>query len=69
MWRLLRAPYIPFREKLLFIVPVVLYWVMPDFLSFLPVDDAAVTLLLANWFVRRIEKKYGMDQSEQEQNN
>jgi uncharacterized membrane protein YkvA (DUF1232 family) len=54
----LRSPHIPLREKALLLIPAVLYWVLPDVLPFLPVDDIAVTLLLANWFTKRIENKY-----------
>ena len=47
-----------FRDKLLFLVPVALYWVLPDFMPFLPIDDIGVTMLLMNWFVSRVERKY-----------
>lgn len=57
-WRLLLSERVPFKEKLLFLVPAVLYWVLPDVLPYLPIDDAAVTLLLANWFVSRANRKY-----------
>ena len=54
-------------DKLLFLVPVVLYWVLPDFMPLLPIDDIGVTMLLMNWFVSRVERKYpgvlGEDQS------
>ncbi|AFC28771.1 hypothetical protein PM3016_1865 [Paenibacillus mucilaginosus 3016] len=53
---LLRSPRVPLREKLLFAVPVLLYWIAPDLLNFLPVDDVAVTLLLMNWFTERAER-------------
>jgi len=56
--RLLRAPQIPLHEKLLFIIPVLLYWVLPDVMPFMPIDDIGVTLLLMNWFVSRAERKY-----------
>ena len=46
-------------DKLLFIVPVGLYWVLPDFMPFIPIDDIAVTMIAAEWFTRRMEKKYG----------
>jgi uncharacterized membrane protein YkvA (DUF1232 family) len=54
----LRSPAIPLREKALLLIPAVLYWVLPDALPYLPVDDIAVTLLLSNWFMNRIENKY-----------
>ncbi|WP_426452285.1 hypothetical protein ACP26L_09530 [Paenibacillus sp. S-38] len=53
---LLRSPRVPLREKLLFAVPVLVYWIAPDLLNFLPVDDVAVTLLLMNWFTERAER-------------
>ncbi len=46
------------RDKLLFLVPVVLYWVLPDFMPLLPIDDIGFTMLLMNWFVSRVERKY-----------
>lgn len=54
----LRAPGVPAREKALLLVPAALYWVLPDVLPYIPLDDIAVTLLLSNWFIRRIESKY-----------
>ncbi len=54
----LASPGIPFREKALLLIPAALYWVLPDALPYLPFDDIAVTLLLSNWFLHRIEKKY-----------
>ncbi|WP_413404100.1 hypothetical protein [Paenibacillus amylolyticus] len=56
--RLLRAPQIPLGEKLLFIIPALLYWVLPDVMPFMPIDDIGVTLILMNWFVSRAERKY-----------
>jgi hypothetical protein len=55
---LLRSPRVPLREKLLFAVPVLAYWILPDVLPYLPVDDIAVGLLLMNWFTDRAERKY-----------
>jgi hypothetical protein len=46
------------KDKALLLVPLGLYWVLPDLLPGLPYDDAAVTLMLFYWFVRRMEKKY-----------
>lgn len=56
---LLRSSRIPLREKLLFAVPVLVYWIMPDVLPTLPIDDIAVMMLLMNWFTDRAERKYG----------
>ncbi|GIP33799.1 hypothetical protein [Paenibacillus sp. J2TS4] len=58
VFRLLGSTRVPLREKLLFLVPVLLYWVLPDVLPFMPIDDIAVTMLAANWFADRIGKKY-----------
>lgn len=55
---LLRSPRVPMYEKLLFAVPAIIYWVMPDVLPWVPIDDMAVTLLLMNWFTARAERKY-----------
>ncbi|MCA0754688.1 hypothetical protein KP806_06465 [Paenibacillus sp. N4] len=62
IFQLLRSREVFVRDKLLFAVPVLLYWVLPDVLPlpFLPVDDIAVTMLLAEWFARRMETKYNM---------
>ncbi len=54
---LLRSPRIPLLDKLLLVVPAILYWVLPDVLPFIPIDDMAVTMLLMNWFVSRAERK------------
>ncbi|WP_138495511.1 hypothetical protein [Paenibacillus pinistramenti] len=54
---LLFSPRVPWMDKLLLLVPAVLYWVLPDVLPFIPVDDMAVTLLLMNWFVDRVERR------------
>ncbi|MEI7024905.1 hypothetical protein [Paenibacillus sp. y28] len=58
VFKLLGSSNVPFWEKLLFVVPVMLYWVLPDVLPYLPVDDIAVTMFLANWFSQRLENKY-----------
>ncbi|WP_027091280.1 hypothetical protein [Cohnella thermotolerans] len=60
VWRILRSSRVSTADKLWFIVPVVLYWVLPDFMPFVPVDDLAVTLGAAGWFAGRMERKYGL---------
>lgn len=45
-------------DKLLFAVPVLLYWVLPDLMPFLPIDDIGITMLLMGWFVSRMDRKY-----------
>lgn len=58
LWRVLRSPRVPLRDKLLFLVPVALYWVLPDLMPFMPIDDLAVTALAANWFAGAMERKH-----------
>jgi hypothetical protein len=58
IFRLLRAPEVKLSEKLLFGLPVALYWVLPDVLPMLPVDDIAVTMIAAEWYTRIMERKY-----------
>ncbi|WP_433943735.1 hypothetical protein [Paenibacillus sp. SN-8-1] len=56
--RLITSSQIPLFEKLMFLVPAGLYWVLPDVMPFIPLDDIAVSMLLMNWFVTRAERKY-----------
>ncbi|MBV6714277.1 MULTISPECIES: hypothetical protein [Paenibacillus] len=56
--KLLMSPQVPIGSKLLFVVPALLYWVLPDVLPFMPIDDIAVTMMLANWFTGWMERKY-----------
>ncbi|WP_239617586.1 hypothetical protein [Cohnella mopanensis] len=58
VWRILRSPRVSIKDKLLFILPVALYWVLPDFMPFMPIDDAAFTALVATWYARAMENKY-----------
>ncbi|WP_028610284.1 hypothetical protein [Paenibacillus harenae] len=62
IFQLLRSKHVSLMDKLLFAVPALLYWVLPDVLPlpFLPIDDIAVTMLLSEWFARRMERKYNM---------
>ncbi|AJY73408.1 hypothetical protein [Paenibacillus beijingensis] len=59
IYRIITAPGVTIADKLLFLVPVLLYWVLPDLLPLLPFDDIAVTMIVAEWFTRRMERKYG----------
>ncbi|MBW5445029.1 hypothetical protein GE107_02980 [Cohnella sp. CFH 77786] len=61
VWKILRSPQVSLGDKLLFIVPVALYWVLPDLMPFVPIDDAAVTALAAAWFARYMERKYALE--------
>lgn len=60
IFRILKARHVRISDKLLFIIPVLVYWVMPDLLPFLPVDDIAVTMIVAEWFARRMARKYNI---------
>ncbi|KWX71367.1 hypothetical protein [Paenibacillus jilunlii] len=57
-WQFIISPQVAVADKLLFTIPVILYWVLPDFMPFLPIDDIGVTMLLTGWFVSRMERKY-----------
>jgi len=59
VWRILKSDRVSVRDKLLFVVPVALYWVLPDLMPFMPIDDAAFTALAAAWYARAMERKYG----------
>ncbi|MBO9597060.1 MAG: hypothetical protein J7559_04450 [Cohnella sp.] len=59
LWRVMRSRRVPAWDKLLFVAAVALYWMLPDLLPFLPIDDITVTGLGANWFVGAMERKYG----------
>jgi len=60
IWRIMRSNRVTFGDKLLFVVPVALYWALPDFMPFVPIDDAAFTGLAAVWYARAMERKYGL---------
>lgn len=60
IFRLLKSRHVALTDKLLFVVPVALYWVLPDALPFIPVDDIAVTMIVAEWFARRMGRKYNI---------
>ncbi|MFC0212355.1 hypothetical protein ACFFK0_07760 [Paenibacillus chartarius] len=58
VYRILRSNQVPLRTKLLFVIPVALYWVLPDAMPGLPLDDVAVAALLTGWFASYMERKY-----------
>ncbi|MBH5318245.1 hypothetical protein I6N90_10535 [Paenibacillus sp. GSMTC-2017] len=60
IFRVLKSRDVLLRDKLLFAIPVLLYWIMPDFLPFIPVDDIAVTMIISEWFAQRMAKKYNI---------
>ncbi|AIQ46396.1 hypothetical protein R70723_11315 [Paenibacillus sp. FSL R7-0273] len=57
-WRYVSSPAVTMGDKLLFTIPVLLYWVLPDVMPFMPIDDIGVTMLLMGWFVTRMDRKY-----------
>lgn len=60
IFRLLKSKEVSFLDKLLFIVPVLVYWISPDFMPFIPIDDIAVTMIVAEWFASRMGRKYSI---------
>ena len=60
VWRILRSDRVSPKDKLIFVVPVLLYWILPDFMPLLPIDDAAFTAVAAVWYARAMERKYGL---------
>ncbi len=57
--RYVTSSQVSLGDKLLFLVPVIIYWIFPfDLLPGLPIDDIGVTMLLMGWFTTRIERKY-----------
>ncbi|SEM65373.1 hypothetical protein [Paenibacillus sp. OV219] len=58
IFRLLGAKEVRLIDKLLYVVPVFLYWVLPDVMPFMPIDDIAVTMIAAEWYTRYMERKY-----------
>ncbi|MNE60599.1 hypothetical protein D3C80_1557570 [compost metagenome] len=57
-WQYVISPSVALADKLLFTIPVLLYWVLPDIMPFMPIDDIGVTMLLMGWFVSRMDRKY-----------
>ncbi len=57
--RYVMSSQVSLGDKLLFLVPVVVYWIFPfDLLPGLPIDDIGITMLLMGWFTTRVERKY-----------
>lgn len=61
-YKLIRSPKVPLAAKLLFLVPALLYWILPDAIPFMPLDDIAVTMLLTQLFSLTLERKYPNEQ-------
>lgn len=60
IYRLLASKKVALRDKLLFLVPVIVYWIVPDIMPFMPVDDIAFTMIIAEWFAVRMGRKYNI---------
>lgn len=60
IYRLLTSKKVAVRDKLLFLVPVIVYWIVPDVMPFVPVDDIAFTMIIAEWFAVRMGRKYNI---------
>ena len=56
----MRSRQVPTLDKLLFTAAVALYWVLPDLIPFLPIDDVTVTAFAAHWFASKMERKHGI---------
>lgn len=60
IYKLLRSRDVAVRDKLLFLVPVIVYWIIPDVMPFVPIDDIAFTMIIAEWFAGRMGRKYNI---------
>lgn len=60
VFALLKSSEVSFRDKCVFIIPVVLYWICPDVLPFIPIDDIAFTMFVTEWFASSMAKKYNV---------
>lgn len=61
VFKLLLSGQVKWWEKALFLIPVILYWLIPsDLIPLLPVDDIGITMILAHWFAERISRRYNI---------
>ncbi|MHA6483621.1 hypothetical protein ACX1C1_17170 [Paenibacillus sp. strain BS8-2] len=60
IYKLLTSKKVALRDKLLFLIPVIVYWVIPDVMPFVPIDDIAFTMIIAEWFAVRMGRKYNI---------
>lgn len=60
IFKLLKSNQVSIFDKLLFVVPVLLYWVLPDVMPFVPIDDIAFTMIVSEWFAVRMGRKYNI---------
>ncbi|TVX92518.1 hypothetical protein [Paenibacillus agilis] len=63
LWSLFRAApkmltsrKVPFKLKAFFVGAVVLYWLLPDFMPFIPIDDIAFTMIVIPWFTKKAQQ-------------
>lgn len=54
--RLLIDPRVSRQKKLAFPLIIFAYWILPDVMPFLPLDDLLFTVLMTYWFTRSAEK-------------
>lgn len=54
--RLMLDPRVSRQKKIIFPLLVVLYWVLPDLMPFLPLDDLLFAALMTFWFANSAEK-------------
>jgi hypothetical protein len=63
IYKLIMSRQVLWWEKLIFIVPVAVYWISPDLMPFLPVDDIAFTMIIAEAFASRMARKYNINRT------
>lgn len=64
--RLLLDPRVSRQKKLAFPLVIAAYWILPDLLPFLPLDDLLITALVTYWFTRSAAKDTGESLNGQE---
>ena len=63
IFKLITSSQVLWWEKLIFVVPVIIYWISPDLMPFLPVDDIAFTMIVAEAFASRMATKYNIERT------
>ncbi|WP_229106311.1 hypothetical protein [Paenibacillus sp. 1001270B_150601_E10] len=54
--QLMLSSKVPLHLKAIFGGAIVLYWILPDLMPFIPIDDMVFTMILIPWFTRIAEK-------------
>lgn len=54
--QLMLSSKVPLHLKAIFGAAIVLYWILPDLMPFIPIDDMVFTMILIPWFTRIAEK-------------